>query len=293
MKKPQLDFFVPGFSKCGTTTLCSLLEQHPEIFIPKCKEPMFFNNRNYHNHWDKYAEFFQESKELQRLGEGTTFYSTKNNEDFVRRNLLQHYPNSKMIFIARDPIARIESSFREFHHSGPQFGVATPTALKDALEQLPAIVNDTLYWSRLSAYKEHMPEQNIHVMFLEDLKSNTAYELKKCFEFLEVNTQYLIPEQNQQLNTGSSKLYDSKLLRSLRETPIIGPWIAKYPVDTQDKYAKPLRLRKIFKHNIEWEETTISWLLDRFDNEMNQFLLAHGKAIDFWPKLKSLKEQLQ
>jgi len=46
-----------------------------------------------------------------------------------------------------------------------------------------------------------MPEQNIHVMFLEDLKSNTAYELKKCFEFLEVNTQYSIPEQNPQLKT--------------------------------------------------------------------------------------------
>lgn len=37
----HLDFLVPGISKCGTTSLCALLNQHPHLFIPEEKEPLF------------------------------------------------------------------------------------------------------------------------------------------------------------------------------------------------------------------------------------------------------------
>ena len=71
MRKPNVQFFVPGFSKCGTTTFCSLLGDHPEIFIPQCKEPNFFAMA-YRRGWDWYTDLF-EGSDGRMCGEGSTF----------------------------------------------------------------------------------------------------------------------------------------------------------------------------------------------------------------------------
>ncbi len=36
------DFFIVGHQKCGTTALYEALQRHPQIYMPKCKEPWFF-----------------------------------------------------------------------------------------------------------------------------------------------------------------------------------------------------------------------------------------------------------
>ena len=38
------NFLVIGAMKCGTTSLCSLLDQHPDIFMSNPKETYFFSN---------------------------------------------------------------------------------------------------------------------------------------------------------------------------------------------------------------------------------------------------------
>ncbi len=47
----QIDFIVPGFSKCGTTTLCDMLNSHEDVFIPPAKEPGYFAE-NFDRGWD-------------------------------------------------------------------------------------------------------------------------------------------------------------------------------------------------------------------------------------------------
>src|SRR3972149_1617207 len=113
----KLDFVVPGFSKCGTTTLCSLLGEHPDIFIPAMKEPNFFV-KWYGNGWDWYEGLFVQARADQLWGDGSTGYSTTRIIDLSCRRILEHFPDTKFIFIARNPVKRLESSFREFHHSG-------------------------------------------------------------------------------------------------------------------------------------------------------------------------------
>jgi hypothetical protein len=47
-KKHELlpDFLIIGAGKSGTTSLDKYLKQHPEIFIPKVKEPNFYGYEN-------------------------------------------------------------------------------------------------------------------------------------------------------------------------------------------------------------------------------------------------------
>ncbi len=43
-KKPN--FIIIGAMKAATTSLYTYIKQHPDIFMTKVKEPMFFNNFN-------------------------------------------------------------------------------------------------------------------------------------------------------------------------------------------------------------------------------------------------------
>lgn len=284
----QLSFLVPGFSKCGTTTLCSLLNQHPDIYIPQQKEPNFFCRDDYAQHWQEYRNLFNDSAAATVLGEGSTFYASGDLEQLSRQRIKMLYPDIKLIFIARDPINRIESSLREFHHSGPRYGFDTPFDPEQALRQFPAIISDTRYWSRLGNYKDHLPEQNIHILLLEDLQSQTRLELEKCFSFLGVDASIEVPGLSRQLNAGSSKLYDSKLLRTLRNNRITGPTLSKISIDTQDRVFSKLGLRRHFNRAINWKPDTRLWLLAQLQSEIDTFLAHCGKPANYWPRYYQL-----
>lgn len=283
-----ISFLVPGFSKCGTTTLCSLLDQHPDIHIPALKEPNFFCKDDYEQRWDEYKNLFADSGPARVLGEGSTFYTTVEFETAVQQRVLHHYPDIKLIFIARDPINRLESSFREYHHSGPRFGFDTPFDIEETLRQFPEMLHDTQYWSRLNNYKKHFPEENIHTLFLEDLKSQTQRELDKCFRFLGVEAGIQVAEQSRQLNAGSSKLYDSRLLRKIRNNRFTGIPLSKVPVPTQDKYLNMLGLRRPFRKPIVWKPETKQWLMEQLQDEMSAFLDYAGKPADYWSRYYEL-----
>ena len=42
VNKPN--FFIAGAAKCGTTSMFEYLRQHPDVFLPKVKEPYFFGS---------------------------------------------------------------------------------------------------------------------------------------------------------------------------------------------------------------------------------------------------------
>ena len=43
-KKTKPNFIIIGAMKAATTSLYTYLKQHPDVFMPSLKEPMFFNN---------------------------------------------------------------------------------------------------------------------------------------------------------------------------------------------------------------------------------------------------------
>jgi len=66
-KEPLPHFLVIGTQKGGTTSLHKLLSQHPDVFLPECKEVQYFSL-----HADKpiswYGEQFNSAKPGQRRG---------------------------------------------------------------------------------------------------------------------------------------------------------------------------------------------------------------------------------
>ncbi len=277
----KIDFLVPGFSKCGTTTLCALLAQHPQIYIPELKEPWYFSSNDFPRRQADYIQHFSPALPGQLLGEGSVSYSGHEKEDVSVERIRENNPDCRFIFIARHPLRRIESSYREMHHSGVKFGLNAPYSLADNLELFPQMIKDSLFFERISKYVDAFGSESILVLFLEDVTRQPQQELARCFRHLGVDPDFQIV-QALRLNEGSSKLYDTRILRYIRSKPWSGFKLAKLDPEQQDRLLRPLGLRRPFKAPVQWDARSMAMVRESVLPDARKFLAAYGKPPDFW-----------
>jgi hypothetical protein len=277
----KIDFLVPGFSKCGTTTLCGLLSQHPEIYIPELKEPWYFSSRDFPRQQVEYMRHFSPALPGQLLGEGSVSYSGSGSEDVAIARIKENNPDCRFIFIARNPLHRIESSYREMHHSGVRFGLNAPFRMAESLAVFPQMVKDSLFFERISKYVDTFGRDSILVLFLEDLTNQPQAEMEKCFLHLGVDRKFEIAKALR-LNEGTSKLYDTRILRYLRTRPWSGFKLAKLSPEVQDRLFKPLGLRRTFRKPVKWDQQSLAVVQKQVVPDARKFLAAYGKPPDFW-----------
>jgi len=277
----KIDFLVPGFSKCGTTTLCALLAQHPGIYIPELKEPWYFSAEDFEARTPEYQRHFAPARPGQLLGEGSVSYSGYRREDVSIARIRANNPACRFIFIARHPMRRIESSYREMHNSGVQFGLNAPYELAENLEVFPQMILDSCYFERISKYIDAFGREPILVLFLEDLTRDPQRELARCFRHLGVDDSFEVGD-SPRLNEGSSKYYDTRLLRWARNTPTFGFRLAAMTPAQQDRLLKPLGLRRRFRKRVRWSDRALAIVRERVMPDARRFLAAYGKPEDFW-----------
>ena len=96
------EFLGIGVQKGGTTTLQRLLEQHPDLFLPRQKELHYFS-LHYGKGEGWYRQQFAEATSQQRCGEITPYYVFHPEVPARIRALL---PQAKLILLLRDPVER-------------------------------------------------------------------------------------------------------------------------------------------------------------------------------------------
>lgn len=279
----KIDFIIPGFSKCGTTTLCALLDLHPDVYIPPIKEPWYFSHKKFETQHESYDEHYADATIGQLKGDGSTDYTGYLREDVAAQRIYENNPDCRFIFIARNPRSRMESSYREMHHSGVTFGLNAPYSLGENLRLFPQMVQDTLYWERIGKYRELFGDEAILVVFLEDLKSDRNAILSQCLSHLGLDMTKLPDMQSINLNAGEKKLYDTLLYRFLRTNRFTGPKLAKLAGPEQDRIFAPLRLRRSFgKKTIRWDQYSLDIFREEVVPDSLKFLEFYGKPASFW-----------
>ncbi len=279
----KIDFIVPGFSKCGTTTLCALLDMHPGVFIPTIKEPWYFSHDEFETQHECYDEHYADAGDDQLLGDGSTDYTGYLREKISAQRIFDNNPDCRFIFIARNPRARIESSYREMHHSGVNFGLNAPYALGDCLRVFPQMIQDTRFWERICTYRDVFGDEAILVVFLEDLKTDERRVLTDCFRHIGLSIDDMPQYEAINLNAGSRKLYDSRLFRFLRSNQFTGMQLAKIEGERQDRIFSPLGLRRAFgKKPLRWDEHALSIFEREIAPDCRQFLEHYGKQPGYW-----------
>ena len=201
-KKPN--FIVIGAMKAATTSLYTYLKKHPEIFMTKVKEPMFFNNFQQENNYkilgkkrkkpttlEEYLTMFKDVKNEKAIGEASPAYIYNQKAPQL---IKEHLPNVKIIAILRHPTDRAYSNYlhakRADRENSDTFQEAIEVEkkkIKDNWSPLYHYIEKGYYSVQLKRYYKLFPKENIRVYLFEDVVKNTKETLKDIFKFLEVD----------------------------------------------------------------------------------------------------------
>lgn len=173
-----------GAGKSGTTSLFSLLDQHPDLVGAKNKEPHFFST---HPNWrEAIAEYKNqyEVKEGALYFEGSTTYSF-----FPHRNLTvwddiyEYNPEMKFIYMVRNPIDRFISHYMHSYERGFLDNTLTDNLMNRE------ILDVTRYATQVLPYIEKFGRENVLLLDFDDFKKNPENILRQVCDFVGVNVE--------------------------------------------------------------------------------------------------------
>lgn len=187
---PWPNLFVPGAGKSATTSLHLYLNQHPDIWMSKDKEPVFFNNLGrYQSKKSRkfYLSLFEKGKDKQYRGESSTDYMYS---ELAIKHIKETVRDPKFIFILRNPIDRAISHYNWLKGIGFEkrpFREAFICSLEEYEKgQIihPSYYSHGLYYNWINKYLEIFGANNIHLILSENLRLKALDTLNSCFTFL-------------------------------------------------------------------------------------------------------------
>ena len=188
-----------GAQKSGTTSLHYYLNSHPQIFMSNpVKEPGYFMKTKFilslFQRINKPVKSRREMAERYMLsgykaeryfGESSTYYTAHNNSDVhnVPARMEQANPAMKLIYIVRNPFARIVSNYLHELQRGRIRGdfkefIGSPDYARALMT--------SRYWHQLEPYLAQFPEQQIKVVLFEDLVESGQRVVDDIYGFLEL-----------------------------------------------------------------------------------------------------------
>jgi hypothetical protein len=196
------DFFIVGTFKGGTTALYDYLGQHPGIFMPFHKEPLFFGDdltRRYGRMTPpQYADLFREAGPDQVAGEASAWYLYSTG---AAREIHDFNPEARIIVMLRNPVDvmyaqhsqllfNVEEDIADF---GQALAAEADRRFGRRLPPGPLRVENLYYRhsvrfaEQLRRYLDAFGNQRVHVIVYDDLRGNTPAVYRSVLEFLGVD----------------------------------------------------------------------------------------------------------
>ncbi len=200
------NFFIVGAAKSGTTSLYHYLDQHPDIFMSKVKEPHYFVD------WDKYVKNLEEYEALfagwngeRAVGEASTGYLY---DPTTPARIKELVPDAKIIILLRNPADMAFTLWRHMRRLGKRGEHQT---FKSALKAENARINDpgfkaknqdswhgnfyyysrALYHQQVKRYYDTFGKNNVHVIIFEEFAGNSIEKCREVFRYLGVDESFV------------------------------------------------------------------------------------------------------
>ncbi|MDB5346420.1 MAG: sulfotransferase [Schlesneria sp.] len=229
--RPLPAFIIAGAPRSGTTYLYNLLDHHPEIYLakPRAPEPKFFLvDEEYAKGLDYYSErFFSASSADAIRGEKSANYLEST---VVPERIFQHLPNSKLIFVLRDPVERAFSNFLWSTRNGHETLSFAEAIKQEAVREscyAPAVrfarpfshISRGMYAKLLQPYLRLFPSEQVKIVLHDDIVADPARVAADLMAF--VGATVILPpiDLNESVNTSRDRdeTRDQVLPQDLRE----------------------------------------------------------------------------
>lgn len=221
MKIPN--FLIVGAAKSGTTSLHYYFNEHPEVFMPRCKETHFFSelvelcNKNKKGglygrgrlkDLNKYSSQFEQAGKEKALGEACVSYLYFYEVTIPKIQSILSDP--KIIIILRDPVERSFSNY--MHHVRDGFEkLSFLDAVKNASERRKnnwwwgyQYIEASLYADSVRAYMDSFTE--VKVVFFDKLKNEPTRLMQELYEFVGVKRSFT-PDVEKKYNRAETPRY--------------------------------------------------------------------------------------
>lgn len=138
----------------------------------------------------------------------------------------------------------------------------------------------SLYWKNLSVYRAVFDDTQIHVAFMDDLKSDPNAFFSGICDFLGISMPEAAPARGH-LNPSSQKRIPSELYSRLQRNPLV----------RASKVLAPTGLKRAIKDNFltkkpqelpDFSPEVLSYLKETFREDARAVLAHTGKPQDFW-----------
>lgn len=258
------NFIIIGAMKAATTSVYTYLKQHPDVFMPANKEPMFFNNfqrtTDFKVHgrttknittFEEYYALFEDATNEKAIGEASPSYIF--NEDCPQL-IHKHFPATKIIAVLRQPVARAYSNFLHTRRADREPISDFEIAFNKEEERKAANWSPLYYYKSKGYYAKQLyryyslfPKENIKVLLFEDLVKNPIQTSQEIFDFLNVDSTF-IPNTSKKANvSGTPQGIFGWLIMKLRYYNLI-------PNIQFSNYLPPFIIQFIFK--LAYKKTT-------------------------------------
>ncbi len=202
-------FFIIGAPKCGTTSLHSYLDQHPQIGMSLKKETHFFigpenmtSPAGRVDQLEAYEKLFDPAFEVR--GEASPSYAVHPRHQGAPKAIQALVPDAKFIYLVRDPIDRTISQYQHrVSMAGERRSLCD--ALGDLSDPYSLYTCASLYASQLDRYLHYFPQDRILVIDQADLLVERQATLREIFTFLSVDSMYESPDFDDELGASRER----------------------------------------------------------------------------------------
>jgi hypothetical protein len=213
------DFFVVGHAKSGTTALYEMLRRHPQIFMPRGKEPWFLADElrerppprpeGVAGSLEEYMALFAGARAEQVVGESSALYLWSRT---AAERIARIQPRAKIVAILREPASFLRSLHLQFVETYVEVepDLRAALALEPARrrgEQIPRYTywpkallysEHTRYMELLARYRKRFPPEQLLVLIYDDFRRDNAGTVREVFRFLGVEQD--VPVQSREAN---------------------------------------------------------------------------------------------
>ena len=179
------NFMVIGAMKAGTVSLSHYLDEHPDVFLGRggrFGEPNFFvAEYNWARGRGWYESLFEGADRATAIGECSPSYTWAHVYRGVPERMAQVVPGARLVYVVRDPIARMQSLYMHQVSAGRERRRAEVALLDDRY------LGPSLYGFQLATFLDYFDRSQVLVIASEVLRDRPREALSAVFEHLAVD----------------------------------------------------------------------------------------------------------
>jgi hypothetical protein len=288
------NFLILGAMKSGTTSLYMYLKQHPDVFLPQNKEPMFFLLRD--GTWVRdyvvanygvtrgvrdladYRRLFAPGEHCRAVGEATAIYLA---EPKVARGIKELLGQPKLLAILRHPADRAFSQYRMCR----RFGVEPLETFEEAIDAEPWRVSTGwslgyqyvrlgYYARQLRAYWETLGPASVRLYWYEDLAADSRGVVTDVFRYLGVDPTFRVDVGTRHLAGERRRLMilhraaSTRMGRALRRGAVPGRVLEA--------------VRKVTHEQPRMAAATRNRLIEMYRDDIRELEVCSGRNLAHW-----------